>query len=296
VRIALHTGEADLREGDYYGAVVNRCARLRAVAHGGQVLLSQATCDLVREHLPAETSLRDLGTHRLKDLQQPEHIYRLLHPDLPTDFPPLRSLEAFAHNLPAQLTSFIGREREMAEVKQLLATTRLLTLTGSGGCGKTRLALQVAADLLEEYADGVRLVELAALDDPALVPQTVASALGVREEPGRPLTATLTDSLKPKALLLVLDNCEHLLTACAQLADALLRSCPSLRMLASSREGLGLGGEQTYRVPSLAMPQAADVRSQTSGARKGSEAPRGGGASDRRLWPDVSWLMWFEAV
>jgi predicted ATPase len=149
------------------------------------------------------------------------------------------------------LTRFIGREEAMAEVKQLLATTRLLTLTGSGGCGKSRLALQVAADLLEESPDGVWLVELAAFADPSLVPQAVASALGVREEPGRPLTETLADYLKPRTLLLVLDNCEHLLAACAQLAEGLLRSCPSLRMLTSSREGLGIGGEQTYRVPSL---------------------------------------------
>jgi class 3 adenylate cyclase len=256
VRIALHTGAAALRDGDYYGATVNRCARLRAVAHGGQVLLSRTTRDHVRNCLPEGASLRDLGSHRLKDLQQPEQVYHLLHPDLPSDFPPLRSLEAFAHNLPAQLTSFIGREQAMAEVKQCLATSRLVTLTGSGGCGKTRLALQVAADLLEEYAGGVWLVELAPLVDDALVPQTVASALGVREEPGRGLTETLVEYLKPKALLLILDNCEHLLTACAQLTDALLRSCPSLRILASSREGLGIGGEQAYRVPSLALPDA----------------------------------------
>jgi predicted ATPase/class 3 adenylate cyclase len=261
VRMALHTGEAALREGDYYGAAVNRCARLRAVGHGGQVLLSRTTCDLVREHLPAGASLQDLGSHRLKDLQQPEQIFRLLHPDLPADCLPLRSLESFAHNLPAQLTSFIGREPEMAQVKQFLATTRLLTLTGSGGCGKTRLALQVAADLLEEYPDGVWLVELAPLADPALVPQTMAAALGVREEPGRPLTKTLADHLRSRALLLILDNCEHLLSASAQLADTLLRSCPNLRVLASSREGLGVAGEQTYRVPSLSVPEPQDLPS-----------------------------------
>src|SRR5437016_886728 len=212
----------------------------------------------MREHLPADVSLRDLGLHRLKDLQQPEHLFQLLHPALPADFPPLRSLEAFAHNLPRQLTSFIGREREMAEIRRLLSTTSLLTLTGSGGCGKTRLALQVAADLVEAYAEGVWLVELAALADPALVSQTVASALGVREEPGRPLWETLRDYLRPKALLLLLDNCEHLLSACAQLADHLLRSCSRLRILASSREGLGIAGELTYRVPSLAMPGAGE--------------------------------------
>src|SRR5262249_24760727 len=146
------------------------------------------------------------------------------------------------------------REQEMTEVKQLLATTRLLTLTGSGGCGKTRLVLQVAADVLEEFPGGVWLVELAPLADPALVPQTVAAALGVREEPGRPLTATLVDYLRPKHALLLLDNCEHLLAACAHLMDHLLRGCPKLRILASSREGLGIAGELTYRVPSLSLP------------------------------------------
>jgi predicted ATPase/class 3 adenylate cyclase len=256
VRMALHTGAAEQRDGDYFGPPLNRVARLLAVGHGDQILLSAATAEAARAALAAGASLRDLGSHRLKDLQQPEHLFQLLHPSLPAEFPPLRSLEAFAHNLPAQLTSFIGREAAIAEVKQFLATTRLLTLTGSGGCGKTRLALQVAADLLEVYADGVWLVELAALGDPALVPQAVATALGVREQPGRPLTATLTDYLRPKSLLLILDNCEHLLAACAQLADALLRSCPRLRMLASSREALGIGGEQTYRVPSLSLPDA----------------------------------------
>src|SRR5204862_4100040 len=166
-------------------------------------------------------------------LQQPERVFQLLHPELPAEFPPLRSLEAFAHNLPVQLTSFVGREREMAEVKRLLATAHLLTLTGSGGCGKTRLALQVAAEVAEQFADGVWLVELAALTDAALVPQSVATALGVREEPGRPLTATLTEYLRPKSLLVVLDNCEHLLSACAELADGLLRACPKLRIVAS---------------------------------------------------------------
>ncbi len=256
VRMALHTAAAELRDGDYYGLGVNRCARLRAVAHGGQVLLSQVARDAVGEALPAGANLRDLGSHRLKDLQQPEQLFQLLHPTLPADFPPLRSLAAFTHNLPVQLTRFIGREREMTEVKRLLAASHLLTLTGSGGCGKTRLALQVAADLLEEYPDGVWLVELAALADPALVPQTIAAALGVREQPGRSLIETLTDYLRPKHLLLVVDNCEHLLAACAQLTDALLRGCPKLRLLASSREGLGIAGEQTYSVPSLSLPDA----------------------------------------
>jgi predicted ATPase/class 3 adenylate cyclase len=264
VRAALHTGEAELRSGNYFGVAVNRCARLRAIGHGGQILLSQTTAALACDALPEGVTLRDLGTHRLKDLQRPEPIFQLMHPELPAEFPPLGSLEAFAHNLPLQLTRFIGREEQMAQVKHLLQSARLLTLTGAGGCGKTRLALQVAADLLVgagpracPLPDGAWVVELASLSDPALVPQTVAAALAVREEPGRPVPATLLNSLRSRSLLLVLDNCEHLLSACANLAEDVLRSCPNVKILATSREGLGVPGERTYRVPPLS---AADPR------------------------------------
>jgi predicted ATPase/class 3 adenylate cyclase len=259
VRMALHTGEADLRDGDYYGSAVNRCARLRAIAHGGQVLLSGVTQGLAGAALPAGASLRDLRVHRLGDLERPEHAFQLLHADLPAEFPPPRSLDTLPNNLPRQLTSFVGREKQIAEVKRLLAGTCLLTLTGSGGCGKTRLSLQVAADLLEGYPDGVWLAELAPLSDPVVVPQAVASALGVHEEPGRSLLQTLMDYVKSKSLLLVLDNCEHLLPACAPVADALLRACPNLRILATSRERLGVAGEQTYRVPSLTLPDPGQL-------------------------------------
>ncbi len=259
VRMALHTGEADLRAGDYYGSAVNRCARLRAIGHGGQVLLSEATHELVGSCLPEGASLREMGRHRLKDLQQPELVYQLCHSDLPSDFPPLRSLSPTSTNLPIQATSFIGREREIAQIKRLLARTHLLTLTGSGGCGKTRLALQVAADLVEEYEEGVWLVELASLSDPGLVVQTVADALGVREEPNRPLVETLTNYLKPKFLLLALDNCEHLLSSCAQLAERLLQACPHLRILTTSREALHVQGEQPWRVPSLSVPDVSHL-------------------------------------
>jgi class 3 adenylate cyclase len=292
VRMALHTGDAALRDGDYFGAAVNRCARLRAVAHGGQLLLSSATQELVRDSLPEEVSLRDLGEHRLRDLARPERVFQLLHTDLPADFPPLASLNTLPNNLPQQVTSFIGREKEMAEVKRLLGRavgsqpsavsggavscqpsavsedspdvtdsqqltadgTRLLTLTGSGGTGKTRVSLQVAADMLEGEGDGVWLVELAPLADPGLVPQAVATALGIREEPGKPLSQTLVDFLKPKHLLLLLDNCEHLLSACAELAEQILRNCPGVQILATSREGLNIPGETTYRLPSLSLP------------------------------------------
>jgi predicted ATPase/class 3 adenylate cyclase len=254
VRMALHSGAADEREGDYYGPTLNRVARLLQTGHGGQILLSRATHELVCDHLPEGTGLRDLGEHRFRDIARSEHVLQLLIPGLPTDFPPLRSLEAFVHNLPAQLTSFIGRQQEIARIRQILPTTRLLTVTGTGGCGKTRLALQVAADLVEEFAHGVWCIELAALSDPALVPQTVAAALGVREEPARPLTETLTAHLKARRLLLVLDNCEHLLSACARLAEALLRGCPGLQILATSREGLNIPGEMPYRLRSLSAP------------------------------------------
>src|SRR5262245_15802528 len=191
VRVALHTGEADLRDGDYYGPAVNRCARLRAIAHGGQVLLSQTTHDLVRQALPEGVGLRDLGEHRLADLTLPESVSQVLDPALPADFPPLRSLDAYAHNLPLQLTSFVGREREIAQVKELLGTTRLLNLTGTGGCGKTRLALQVAGDVISDHTDGVWFIDLAPLSDPAMVAQAVALALDVREVPGQPILITL---------------------------------------------------------------------------------------------------------
>jgi predicted ATPase/class 3 adenylate cyclase len=256
VRMALHTGSVEGRDDDYFGPPLNRVARLLAVGHGGQTLLSQAVHALVQDTLPQGVSLREHGLHRLKDLGQPENIFQLLHPALPLDFPPLRSLNnpALLNNLPQQVTSFIGREKEIAEVKALLGKTRLLTLTGSGGGGKTRLGLQVAAELLDDIGDSVWLVELAPLADKNLVTQTVARVLGVREEPGRPLLQTLVDSLRSQRLLLLLDNCEHVLDVCTRLADALLKNCPQVQILATSREAMGIAGEQTYRVPSLSLP------------------------------------------
>ena len=225
--MALHTGAVELRDGDYFGPALNRVARLLAERHGGQMLLSQTTCEPGPRHAcPTRCRLRDLGAHRLKDLARPEQVFQLSAPGLPQRLSAAQSLSTHPNNLPQQVTSFIGREKEIAEVEALLAKTRLLTLTGSGGCGKTRSGLQVAADSLEQFPDGVWLVELAPLADPGLVPQTVATVLGVKEEPGKPITETLAEHLKDKRLLLVLDNCEHLLDACAQLADALLRQCP----------------------------------------------------------------------
>ena len=254
MRSGLHTGASQARDGDYFGPAVNRAARIMSAAHGGQVLLSQAVVDLGKAGFRQDVDLLHLGRVRLRDLSGPEDVWQLLHGDLQKMFPALRSLDATPNNLPRQLTSFIGREREIAEIKELLATTRLLTLTGPGGCGKTRLSLQVAADRLEASADGVWLGELAALSDPDLVPQTIASVLGLREEAGTSHTQTIVDHLRSRHTLLVLDNCEHLLVACATLADALLRHCPHLVVLATSRQGLAIDGERTYRVPPLSMP------------------------------------------
>jgi class 3 adenylate cyclase len=190
VRFGLHTGTAQLRAGDYYGPVVNRCARIRGLGHGGQVLLSAATAVLVRDALPAGARLRSLGAHPLRGLSAPEEVYQLCHPDLPAEFPPLHSPGAARHNLPLTLTALIGREAEQGEVLALLAAERLVTLTGSGGVGKTRLAMGIAAELVDQFTDGVWLVELAVLAEDRLVAQTVLETLGTREEPGRPLLST----------------------------------------------------------------------------------------------------------
>jgi predicted ATPase len=254
VRMTLHTGAAEHRDGDYFGQSLNRVARILASAHGGQVLLSLPTQELVRDVLPAGVQLRALGEHRLRDLARPEQLFQLVSPDLPSQFPALRSLESVPNNLPVQLTTFVGRERELAEVKRLLGNTRLLTLTGTGGTGKTRLSLQAGAEVIEQFSDGVWFVEFATIDDGALVLETVAAALDVRQEAERSLTTTLTSFLRSKNLLLILDNCEHVVAACARLAETLLRSCPQLRILASSRESLGIAGETAWPLPPLSLP------------------------------------------
>ncbi|HZI37086.1 MAG TPA: adenylate/guanylate cyclase domain-containing protein, partial [Acidimicrobiia bacterium] len=254
LRIGLHTGEAQLRdEGNYMGPAVNRAARLRDLAHGGQTVMSGATHDLVADRLPEGAWLADLGRHRLRDLARPEQVVQLCHPDLPAEFPPLRSLDSFAHNLPVQLTSFIGREAEMTEVRRLLADNRLVTLIGTGGAGKTRLALQVAAETLAEFPGGVWQVDLAPLNDPAVVPIAVARALGLGDAEQRSTIDSLTRFIEDRQALIVLDNCEHLLDACAVLVEALLRACPVLTILATSREPMSVGGEVMWRVPSLSL-------------------------------------------
>ena len=259
VRMGLHTGEAELRGNDYYGQALNRAARMMSAGHGGQILLSSITAELAREHLPENVSLLNLGEHRLKDLIQSENIFQLLAPDLPKDFPALHSLNTLPNNLPFQVTSFIGREREMREANQLFSSTRLLTFIGPGGTGKTRLSMQVAAEQLSEFKDGVWLVELAALVDPSLILQSIASVFNLRTQLGMPLQEIVLDYLRAKNLLLVLDNCEHLVEACAHLVDQFLRLCPQIKFIASSREALGIYGESVYRVPSLSVPSPTQV-------------------------------------
>jgi predicted ATPase/class 3 adenylate cyclase len=264
VRVAVHAGDVQEREADFYGPVVNRCARLRAIGHGGQVLVSAVAAELVREDLPEEAYLHDLGVHRLKDLAAPERVFQLCHPDLQEAFPPLNSLEARPNNLPLQLTSFIGRDKELVQLRGLLAAHRLVTLTGIGGCGKTRMAVQAAAEVLEAYPDGVWLVELAPLSEPSLVDQQLATVLGIREAVAAggsgpsTLTDRLVDYLASRRSLVLLDNCEHLVEACAGLAARLVGACRELTMLATSREPLGVAGEATFGVPPLALVDAAD--------------------------------------
>jgi predicted ATPase/class 3 adenylate cyclase len=254
VRCGMHAGVDERRDNDFFGSGVNRAARIMSVAHGGQVLLSQAVAALVGDRLPDGISLRDLGSVRLRDLANPERVYQVVHPQLRQDFPALRSLEARPNNLPQQVSSFVGRERELAEAKKHLSETRLLTLLGIGGLGKTRLSLQVAAEVLDDYPDGVWFVDLAPMTDERLVPQAVASVLGVKEEAGRPVLEALVKYVSDRKLLLILDNCEHLLRACAKLSVQLLQSGPHLKILASSREHLHVKGEATYPVPPLSVP------------------------------------------
>jgi predicted ATPase/class 3 adenylate cyclase len=254
VRCGMHAGVDERRDNDFFGSAVNRAARIMSVAHGGQVLLSQAVAALVGDRLPADIALRDLGNVRLRDLANPERVYQVVHPQLRQDFPALRSLEARPNNLPQQVTSFIGRERELADVKNQLRNTRLLTLFGAGGLGKTRLSLQVAADVLDDYADGVWFVDLAPMTDERLVPQAVALALGVKEEAGRPVIEALVKHVRDRRLLVILDNCEHLVRACGALAKQLLQAGPHLKILASSREHLRVKGETSYPVQPLTVP------------------------------------------
>ena len=263
LRIGIHTGEVQLRdEGNYIGPAINRAARLRDMAHGGQIVLSQATADLVVDRLSEHASLRDLGVHRMRDLTRPERVHQLCHPELRSEFPPLRSLDAYPNNLPVQVTTFIGRQAELAELRSLLADTRLLTLTGAGGSGKTRLALQLAADVMTHHADGAWWVDLASVGDGQLVAPTTARTLGFPDEVGRTAIETMERHLVGRRLLVVIDNCEHLIAECASLADQLLHRCDGVAIVATSREPLAIAGETAYRVPSLSLAGGAGQTSE----------------------------------
>jgi len=268
VRMGIHCGEAVKTATGLVGLEVHRAARVAAVGYGGQVLVSEAAAVLVRDGLPPGAALADLGVHRLKDLSRPERIFQLQAAGLQSEFPPLRSLgnPALPNNLPAQLSAFIGRDREVAEVRALVQSARLVTLTGAGGCGKTRLGLQVAAELLDGSGDGVWLAELAAVTDEDAVPAAICDALRLAVNPGRPALEALLDALTLQDVLIVVDNCEHLIGGCAKTVEAIVRRCPQVHLLATSREPLGIGGEAIYRVPSLSLPGPADPAAPAPGS------------------------------
>ena len=263
VRMGLHSGEAFEAQTGLVGFDVHRAARVAGVAHGGQVLLSETTAALARHALPVEISLKDLGSHRLKDLGHPERLFQLQAPGLNADFPRLRSLDhpELANNLPARSATFIGRGRELADARRLVESSRLVTLTGAGGAGKTRLAWQVAAELLDGSGDGVWLVELAAVSGQDSVASTIADAIGIAGRPGQSALVTLLDALATQETLIVLDNCEHLINGCADVVTAILRNCQKVHVVATSREPLGVDGETIYRVPSLSLPGSEEIDS-----------------------------------
>ena len=254
LRIGVHTAEVHRRDpANYAGVSLSRCARLRDLGHGGQVLMSRACYAVVADDAPAEVDFRDLGVHRLRDLARPEHVYQLCHPHLRSEFPPLRSADHPRHNLPVPRTRLVGRGSQVAEVGRLVEERSEITLTGSGGCGKTRLALEVATRALASPDRKVYFVDLSPQTSDAGPTRALAETLAVREEPGRPLIDTLTRSIGNQDMLIVVDNCEHLIEPAARLVDA-LGGCPRVKVLATSRQALGVGGETTWRVPSLSLP------------------------------------------
>jgi predicted ATPase/class 3 adenylate cyclase/DNA-binding CsgD family transcriptional regulator len=259
LRVGVHTGEVQLRdEANYMGPTINRTARLRDLAHGGQTVLSGVTFEMIAERLPDGVWVRELGTHPLRDLPRPERVVQLCHPDLCNEFPRLRVAKtAAAQNLPVQLTSFVGRGAQMVDVSRLIDENRLITLTGAGGAGKTRLAVEVAGQLPDQIPDGVWYVDLAPITHPDVVRVAVARALGLPDQPGRSTDDTLIRFIGDRRLLLVLDNCEHLLDASASLARDLLGACPELRLLTTSREPIGIPGEVIFVVPSLSLDDEA---------------------------------------
>ncbi|MEO9171372.1 MAG: adenylate/guanylate cyclase domain-containing protein [Candidatus Baltobacteraceae bacterium] len=272
VRVAIHAGETDERAGDYYGPAVNRVARLLSTAHGGQVLVSGTVSDLVSAHLPADAKLVDLGWHRLKDLEQPEHVFQLAAPGIQAEFEPIRSLSVTANNLPQPTTSFVGREDDLREVDTLVRTGRLVSLIGVGGVGKTRLALQAGTNLLSEFRDGAWFVNFAPVTDPSLVASTILSALGVKAGGDASANDALIAHCRDRRLLLILDNCEHLISDIAHTANELLRAAPNVKVLATTREALNIAGEQAFRLPSLSIAEATRLFIDRASAAKASFA------------------------
>lgn len=261
VRMALHTGEAEEREQDYYGPALNRTARMESIGHGGQTLISLVTSELLRDFLPDQVTLKDLGRHRLKDLTRPESVFQLCHPDLVSDFPPVKSLDIHPHNLPMQSTSLIGREKELIEVRKLLLDnlTRIVTLTGPGGMGKTRLGLQISAELIEHFKDGVFFVDLSAVSNPELLMSQIAAALNIRERANQQIFDSVKEHLHHKELLLLLDNFEQIISAEMQVKK-LLAACHQVKALVTSREALHLRGERVFAVPPLKLPHKEHSR------------------------------------
>ncbi|MDX1377939.1 MAG: adenylate/guanylate cyclase domain-containing protein, partial [Anaerolineales bacterium] len=263
VRMGINTGDADLQDdGQYIGYLaLSTVQRVMSIAYGGQTILSGTSAGLVRSDLPDEVNLLDLKEHRLKGMLNPEHLWQIVTPELPGEFPPLQTLTEVPNNLPLQLTSFIGREFEISEIKQALNGHRLVTLTGSGGIGKTRLSLQVADELMDSFPDGVWFLELAPIVDPGLVPYTLANLLGLRDavDSAQTMDELVAAYFQSRKALILLDNCEHLIDACANFADLLLRSCKDLKIIATSREALGIESELSYHLPSLSLPGKTEM-------------------------------------
>jgi len=272
VRMGLHTGYAEERNADYFGPAVNRVARLMSIGHGGQVLLSGSTRELAHGDLAAGVSLIDLGSHRLRDLTEPEEVWQLKIEGVPADFPPLRSLDALPNNLPIQRTTFVGRDQDVAAVKELVSRHRLLTLVGSGGVGKTRIAMQVAADLLDHYPDGVWFADFAPITDPELVSSVIARVLGMSQQEGKRVDESIPPWLKRKRLLLILDNCEHVLEPVAALAASIIGTAPEVRIVNTSRQVLDISGEEVFRVPSLDVPHTVEDLTAAAAGRFGAVA------------------------
>ncbi|MEO6834401.1 MAG: adenylate/guanylate cyclase domain-containing protein, partial [Candidatus Tumulicola sp.] len=272
VRIGMHVGETYEREGDYFGSAVNRVARLMSIAHGGQVLISSAVHERIKSDLPAGVSLVDMGARRLKDLTHPEQVWQVNVAGLPAEFPPLNSLDARPNNLPIQVTSLIGREQDLVDVRSLIGKHRVVTISGSGGVGKTRVALQAGADLIDRFDDGAWFADLAPIRDPELVASVVAKVLNISAPEGKRLDEAIPHALRHKKLLLILDNCEQVLDVVVGLADAIQRSAPDVRILATSRQVLGIDGEAAHRLPSLAVPETDSAMSADEALRYGAIA------------------------